>query len=150
LVTAANETIKLPSTKQAPPRRRLRSVAAIFFGFVAVVLLSVGTDQILHLLRIYPPWDEPMQDTGLLLLALSYRMIYTVVGGFIAAWLAPWAPMRHAVILGLIGLLPGAGGVVAGAAMDLGPLWYPIALALTGLPCCCLGGVLYRATRTSR
>lgn len=149
-MTAANETMGLPSTKQARPRRRLRSVAAIFFGFVAVVLLSVGTDQILHLLRIYPPWDEPMQDTGLLLLALSYRMIYTVVGGFIAAWLAPWAPMRHAVILGLIGLLPGAGGVVAGAAMDLGPLWYPIVLALTGLPCCCLGGVLYRATRTSR
>lgn len=147
---AANETMGLPSTKQARWRSRLRSVATIFFGFVAVVVLSVGTDQILHLLRIYPPWDEPMRDTGLLLLALSYRMIYTVVGGFIAAWLAPEAPMRHAVILGIIGLLPGAGGIAAGAAMDLGPLWYPIALALTGLPCCCLGGVLYRATRTSR
>lgn len=149
-MTAANETLGIPSTEQARPRRRLRSVAAIFLGFIAVVVLSVGTDQILHLLRIYPPWDEPMQSTGLLLLALSYRMIYTVVGGFIAARLAPWAPMRHAVILGIIGLLPGAGGVVAGAAMDLGPLWYPIAIALTGLPCCCLGGVLYRATRTSR
>jgi hypothetical protein len=143
--------MRLPSAEPAArPRRRLRSVAAICFGFVAVVVLSVGTDQILHLLRIYPPWDEPMQDTGLLLLALSYRMIYTVVGGFIAAWLAPEAPMRHAVILGIIGLLPGAGGVLAGAAMDLGPLWYPVAIALTGLPCCCLGGVLYRAIRASR
>jgi hypothetical protein len=141
--------MRLPSTQPAP-RRRLRSVAAIFLGFVAVVVLSVGTDQVLHLLRIYPPWDEPMQDTGLLLLALSYRIIYTVVGGFIAAWLAPWAPMRHAVILGIIGLLPGAGGVLAGATLDLGPLWYPIAIALTGLPCCCLGGVVYRATRTGR
>jgi hypothetical protein len=90
-----------------------------------------------------------MRDTGRLLLALSYRMIYTVIGGFIAAWLAPEAPMRHAVMLGIIGLLPGAGGVMAAATMDLGPLWYPVAIALTGLPWCCLGGVLYRA-RTSR
>jgi hypothetical protein len=50
--------------------------------------------------------------------------------------------MRYAVILGLIGLIPGGAGVIAAAAMDLGPLWYPIAIALTGLPCCCLGGVL--------
>jgi hypothetical protein len=83
-----------------------------------------------------------MHDTGLLVLALSYRMIYTVIGGLIAAWLAPDAPMRHAVILGLVGLVPGGAGVIAAAAMDLGPLWYPIAIALTGLPCCCLGGVL--------
>jgi hypothetical protein len=150
-MTVAKQTMTLPPTESATrPRRWPRSVAAIFLGFVAVVVLSVGTDQILHVLRVYPPWDEPMLDIGLLLLALSYRVIYTVIGGFIAAWLAPEAPLRHAVILGIIGLLPGAGGVVAGATMDLGPLWYPVAIALTGLPCCCLGGVLYRATRTSR
>ena len=33
---------------------------------------------------------------------------------------------------------------VAIAKPELGPLWYPIALVLTGLPCVWLGGVLYR------
>lgn len=135
-------------TKQ--PRRRWRSAAAIFLGFAAVVVLSLGTDQVLHVLEVYPPWGEPMDDTGLLLLALAYRIVYTVAGGYIAATLAPGAPMRHAVILGLIGLVPGAAGVIAAAAGDLGPLWYPVALALTGLPCCWLGGVLHGATQAAR
>jgi hypothetical protein len=131
------------ATKQ--PCRRWRSAAAIFLGFAAVVVLSLGTDQVLHVLRVYPPWGEPMDDTGLLLLALAYRIVYTVAGGYIAARLAPSAPMRHAVILGLIGLVPGMAGVIAAAGVDLGPLWYPVALALIGLPCCWLGGVLHRA-----
>ncbi len=132
------------------PRRRWRSAAAIFLGFAAVIVLSLGTDQVLHVLEVYPPWSEPMDDTGLLLLALAYRIVYTVAGGYIAARLAPGAPMRHAVILGLIGLVPGMAGVVAAAATDLGPLWYPVALALVGLPCCWLGGVLHGATQAGR
>jgi hypothetical protein len=129
------------------PRGRWRSAGAILLGFVAVVVLSLGTDQVLHMLKVYPPWSEPMNDPRLLLLALTYRVVYTVAGGYIAARLAPSAPMRHAVILGLIGLVPGTAGVIAAAGADLGPLWYPIALALTGLPYCWLGGVLHRSTR---
>ena len=132
------------------PRRRWRSVAAIFLGFAAVFVLSLGTDQVLHVLGVYPPWGQPMDDTGLLLLALSYRIVYTVAGGYIAARLAPSAPMRHAVILGLIGLVPGMAGVVAAANSDLGPLWYPVALAFIGLPCCWLGGALHRAAQAAR
>jgi len=129
------------------PRRRWRSVAAILLGFVTVVVLSVGTDQVLHVLNVYPPWGVPMRDTGLLLLALAYRAVYTVAGGYIAARLAPSAPMRHAVILGLIGLIPGTAGIIAAASTDLGPLWFPVALNLSGLPCCWLCGLLHRATQ---
>src|SRR5512143_353351 len=107
------------ATKQ--PRRRWRSAAAIFLGFAAVVVLSLGTDQVLHVIEVYPPWGEPVDDTGMLLLALAYRIVYTVAGGYIAATLAPGAPMRHAVILGLVGLVPGAAGVIAAAGADLGP-----------------------------
>ena len=132
-----------------PSPRRWRSAAAILLGFAAVVVLSLGTDQVLHELKVYPPWGEPMDDTGLLLLALTYRIIYTVAGGYIAARLAPGAPMRHAVILGLIGLVPGTAGIFAAAVTDLGPLWYPVVLDLSGLPCCWLGGVLHRATQAA-
>jgi hypothetical protein len=41
-----------------------------------------------------------MYDTGLVLLALSYRCVYGVVGSYIAARFAPRNPMRHAMALG--------------------------------------------------
>ena len=124
-----------------------RSVVAILAGFLTVVVFSLATDQLLHVLQVYPPWGEPMYDTGLNALALSYRIVYTLLGGFITARLAPRAPMRHVTILALIGLAAGtAGAIVAITQADLGPTWYPVALAVTAYPCTWLGGRL--AVRT--
>ena len=116
----------------------------MLLGFFAVVILSLGTDQVLHMLKVYPPWGEPMRAPGLNVLALTYRIIYTVFGGYLAARVAPRNPMRHAFVLAVIGLVMGVVGVVATSGMDLGPRWYPIALAVTALPCTLLGGVLHR------
>lgn len=125
------------------PRRLGRSAGAILLGFVAVVALSLGTDQLLHTLAIYPPWGQPMRDPGLNLLALAYRCVYAILGSWIAARLAPRRPMRHALILGGIGFVLGAAGAIVAVGQDLGPLWYPIALVVTALPCAWLGGRLY-------
>ena len=122
----------------------MRSVVAILVGFVSVVALSLGTDQVLHMLNVYPPWGQPMFDPGLNLLALSYRMVYGVLGSYIAAALAPRNPMRHALILGFIGLPLSVLGVIGALRMNLGPVWYPVALMVTTLPCAWLGGVLHR------
>lgn len=122
----------------------MRSTAAVLIGFFAVVTLSLGTDQVMHSLGVYPPWGEVMQGTGLYLLALSYRIAYTIVGGYLTARFAPHSPVRHAVILGIIGLAVGTiGAILIINAGNLGPSWYPIAVALTGLPCSWLGGVIY-------
>ena len=127
----------------APPRRRWRSVGAIVAGFVAVFVLSLGTDQVLHALSVYPPWGEPMAG-ALFMVATGYRIVYTILGGYITARLAPHAPVRHALILGLVGLVAGLIGVMVNVAKpELGPLWYPIAVLVTGPPCAWLGGVLY-------
>lgn len=132
-------------TDPGSPSRPLRSFVAVFVGFVAVVVLSLGTDQVLHVLQVYPPWGQPMHDPVLNLLALAYRCVYAVLGSFIAARLAPRAPMRHALVLGVIGLVLSVIGAVAALSMaDLGPAWYPIALVLTTLPCAWLGGDLHR------
>jgi hypothetical protein len=42
------------------PRNLWRSTGAIVLGFVAVVVLSLSTDEVLHLLKVYPPWGQPM------------------------------------------------------------------------------------------
>ncbi len=125
-------------------------MAAVLLGFVAVFVLSLGTDQVLHVLQVYPPWGQTMFDPGLNLLALSYRIIYTVVGAYLTATLAPQNPMRHALALGVVGTIVGIIGAIATIPMNLGPSWYPIAIVLTGLPCCWLGGVLYRARHPER
>ena len=133
------------------PRRLLRSAAALLLGFFAVVVLSLGTDQVLHVLDVYPPWGQPMYGTGLNLLALAYRSVYAVVGSYIAARFAPRNPMRHALALGVVGLVLSVAGAIAAITLaDLGPNWYPVALVLTALPCAWLGGALYRVRHADR
>ncbi len=113
-------------------------------GFVAVFVLSLGTDQVLHELHVFPPWGQPMYDPGLNLLALTYRIVYNTLGSYITAWLAPYAPMRHVWSGAAIGLVLTTFGLVVAINMDLGPIWYPLALALTVLPCAWAGGALHR------
>jgi hypothetical protein len=123
------------------PRRIGRSAIALFAGFVVGAVLSLGTDQILHTLGVFPPLGQPMPETNLLLLALSYRLVYDGLGSYIAAWLAPSAPMLHAMLLGAIGQVFALVGIYIG--WNLGPHWYPIALAVSVLPTAWIGGWLY-------
>jgi hypothetical protein len=138
------------TTASTNPRRLLRSIGAVLLGFFAVVVLSLGTDQLLHVLNVYPPWGEPMYDSGLLLLALFYRIVYTIAGSYITAKFAPYSPIRHAWALGVIGLIAGTAGAITTMPMNLSPAWYPIAIAVTALPCAWLGGVLYRVRHPER
>jgi len=140
----------VPSTQPVAARRG-RSVGAIAAGFFITAALSLGTDQVLHVLGVYPPWGEPMFSTGLNVLALAYRIVFTVLGCYLTARLAPRRPMRHALILGWIGFaLSTLGAIVAMRVANLGPNWYPILLALSSLPCAWLGGALYRPASSSR
>jgi hypothetical protein len=126
-------------------RHRWRSAGAVFAGLLAVFVLSLGTDEILHLLQVYPPWGQRMSDP-LFGLATAYRLVFNVAGGYIAARLAPSAPMGHATALGIVGLVLTVGGVVfAVAKPELGPMWYPVVLLVVAVPCAWLGGTI--ATR---
>jgi hypothetical protein len=140
-------TIPLTTTSTSP-RRLLRSTGAVLLGFASVVVLSLGTDQVLHVLQVYPPWGQPMYDPALNLLALAYRCVYAVVGGYVAARFAPHAPMRHVLALGVIGVVLSLAGAIA--MWSAGPGWYPVALVLTALPCTWLGGVLQRRRHAGR
>jgi len=124
--------------------RQWRSAGALLLGFLTIVVLSLGTDQLLHVVNVYPPWGQPMNNAGLNFLALAYRCVYGVLGSYIAAKLAPEAPMRHALALGFAGLVLSVVGAIVSITMaDMGPKWYPITLVVTTLPCAWLGGVLH-------
>jgi hypothetical protein len=130
-------------TQGNPPRSLLRSTGAVVAGLIAVFVLSLGTDEALHLLGLYPPWAVRMSD-ALFGLATAYRIVYGVAGGYLVARLAPDAPMRHALLYGAVGVVMSAAGLLASVTHpELGPLWYPVALLLTALPCAWAGGRLY-------
>jgi len=116
-----------------------------------VVVLSIVTDVIFHVLGVYPPWTEPMWETSDNALALSYRIVYGILGSFIAAKVAPRRPMKHAMIVGIVGFVLSTLGAVGSMMIDppMGPKWYPIALALTALPCAWLGGLLHQKAAQS-
>jgi hypothetical protein len=130
------------------PRRLGRSIRAVVAGLLVVVVLSLATDQLLHVLNVYPPWGQPMYDTGDNVLALSYRLVYTVLGYYVTARLAPHAPITHLWILAGIGLVLGVVGAASTIPLKLGPAWYPIAIAAAALPCAWVAAAIDRARTT--
>ena len=104
-------------------------------------VLSVGTDVALRAAGIFPATGQPMPNS-LFLLATAYRAIYSIFGSYIAARLAPDRPMKHALILGFVGVASSAIGLIAtwNRGSEFGPEWYPIALVVLALPCAWIGG----------
>jgi hypothetical protein len=125
-----------------------RSVVAVLAGLVLNVVLALGTDQIFHATGVYPGWGQRMADR-LFLLALAYRLIYGGASGMVAAWLAPRAPVAHALVLGGVGCVAATAGAIAAAASDLGPGWYTWGLAASAIPTAWLGGLLDRRRRAA-
>jgi hypothetical protein len=118
----------------------MKSIGAVVAGFLTVVILSTATDFLLELLGIFPPIGQGFFITWMLIVAFIYRSVYTVLGGYITAKLAPDRPVRHAIILGIVGIVAGSIGVVVG--WNLSAHWYPIAVVIGALPCTWLGGKL--------
>lgn len=135
----------IPAVEAGTPARQLGwSVWAIVAGFLAVVILSIGTDIVLHKLHVYPPMDQRLSD-NLSLLATFYRTIYSILGSYITARVAPNRPMLHALVGAGIGMVLGTVGVVTTWHKELGPHWYPIALVVAGIPCAWIGARVWEA-----
>lgn len=130
----------------------LKSTGAVLTGLIGVVLLSIGTDYILEKAEVFPTYPNPLTVSWMVLLATFYRTVYAIAGSFMAAFLAPHRPMRHALILGFIGLGlniigvlviwgPGKNSEFSQIAQQT-PAWYSLALVALAIPGAWLGGWL--------
>jgi hypothetical protein len=130
-------------TETKKPRRTLRSIGAVLAGLLFVIVISTVTDLLLHTTGIFPPLGQAMADS-LFLVALAYRTIYSIAGGYITARLAPDRPVTHALILGIIGCVLGLAGTIAtwNRGPEFGPKWYPIALIVIAIPTTWMGAKL--------
>ncbi len=130
-------------------RATRRSVLAVVAGLALILVLTTAVDVVLHAVAVFPPLGVPLDDR-LSLIAVSYRIVISIGGAYLTARLAPAAPMRHALVLGLVGTLLGALGVVVTWGKGLGPAWYPISLAVLAVPQCWVGGKLSEMARGRR
>jgi hypothetical protein len=128
-----------------PPRRIGRSIGAVLAGMLVGIILTIGTDIVLHAVGVFPPWGQSMVGFGgALLLATIYRTVYGVAASYIIARLAPDRPMQHALVGGVVGLAVS----ILGAAVTwnkgpaFGPHWYPLALVVLAMPQAWVGGKL--------
>jgi surface polysaccharide O-acyltransferase-like enzyme len=124
-------------------KNTLTSIGAVVAGFVAVFVLSLGTDVVMHIAGVFPQLGQPMSD-ALFVLATLYRTVYCIAGSYMAARLAPNRPMEHALVLGVLGLIVSITGAVVtwNKGPAFGPHWYPLALIVTAIPCAWVGGRL--------
>ena len=121
------------------------SIWAVVAGVLFIIVVTTLVDIALHVIGVYPPMNQPIND-ALALLATAYRLVISVAGAWLTARLAPNKPMWHAMVLGVVGTVLGLVGVVATWNLGLGPRWYAIALALLAIPQCWAGGKLYEMT----
>jgi hypothetical protein len=120
-----------------------RSIGAVVAGFVTILVTHTGTDAVLHATGLFPAAGQVMSD-ALFALAFGYRFFFSVLGAYVTARLAPARPLKHALVLGSIGVVLSLAGLIAtyGRGPEFGPLWYPLSLVLVSLPCCWLGAKL--------
>lgn len=126
-----------------------KTIGAVLSGVLFVIVFSTLVDIALHDVGVYGPADQPLSDNGALV-ATSYRIVISIIGGWLTARLAPDRPMRHAMILGVVGTLLGLLGVVLTWNLGMGPRWYPIVLMVLAIPQSWLGGRLYLAANPGR
>jgi hypothetical protein len=120
----------------------VKSARAVIVGVLFIIVVTTLVDIVLHVVGVFPPTDQPIDDRQALL-ATAYRIIISVAGAWLTARLAPNRPMRHAMILGGVGVVLGLIGVIVSWNLALGPRWYPIALVVLAIPQCWVGGKIY-------
>jgi MFS family permease len=121
---------------------RWRSIRAVLAGVLVGIVVTTAIDIALHLARVYPPINQPIDD-ALALLASSYRLVIGIACAWLTARLAPRDPMKHAIILGAVGMAAALAGVVATWNLALGPRWYPVSLVILAIPQSWAGGRLF-------
>lgn len=122
----------------------LKDMGGIVAGFLVVLVLSVGADMVVETLGILPPANRPELYSPLhLVIPLVYRSAFTIIGGYVTAWLSTSKPMRNVIILAVVGTVFGALGTFANwDKAEASGVWYPIALLLASPLCVWLGGWL--------
>ncbi|MBL7922289.1 MAG: hypothetical protein JNJ40_18385 [Bacteroidia bacterium] len=118
-----------------------KSIGAIVAGFLLGAVLSILGDIIFNSIGLMNMEKFTETSTGIIFAIIVYRFTFNVVGCYLTAKLAPNKPMKHALIIGLIGTVL---AILGSAAMwDKAVAWYNISVILISFPSAWLGAKLF-------
>lgn len=129
-------------------RTIFKSIGAILAGFVLGAVLSVGTDFILDKLGIMSMENFRQTPFFIILVVIIYRFTFNVTGCYLAARLAPNKPMKHAIIMGIIGTVISLAGSIS--MWESAIPFYNISIIVMSMPSAWLGGYLYVKSQTRK
>lgn len=117
----------------------VRSVVAVFAGFLAIVVLVLASAPVIAKLLL--PATAARPTGGYLVANLLTGFAFAGVGGWIAAHIAASGPHWHAVVLAALVLALGIMTAAQGGAARAGqPPWYGWVLPFVGAAGALLGG----------
>ncbi len=123
----------------------LKSIGAILAGFVTGALLSIGADFLMEHLGLMSMENFKQNSLSVILIVLLYRFVFNVAGCYLTALLAPNQPMKHVIIIGIIGTVLSIVGTIA--MWDKAIPLYNLTIILMSLPSAWLGGYLFLQTQ---
>ena len=119
----------------------LKSIGAVIVGFMAIVVLVLTTTPLFVRLMLKDPSRPP--TAAYLTVNLLMGFAFAVVGGWIAAHLAPAGALWHAIALAVGVLVLGVATAAQGGAVRAGqPQWYAWTLPFIGATGAVLGGLI--------
>ena len=117
-------------------------------GFILSVVLSIGTDVLLSISGIMNMESFKDNSAIIVLLVIVYRFIYNVVGCYVTSILAPNKPMKHALIIGVIGTaLALLGSIVM---WEKAVAWYNGSVILISFPSAWMGAKLFTVRNSKK
>lgn len=124
----------------------LKSIGAVLAGFVAATIIVLLSTMIAVALMLPPagPGMMPEPTGSYLAVNLVCGLLAAIVGGWLAARLAVWAPLGHAMAVGTVMLVLGLGTAAMESDGTTGnqPGWYLYALPMIGWVGAATGGLL--------
>jgi|GEM_PF-326784 len=124
----------------------IRSIFAVLAGNFLWTVMWIGSNAIMS--GVNPSvYEGRVEDVGVLSLTILRSVIFSIIAGYLTAWIAQWGEIKHAVALGILQLTFGI--VVSAQTFNVLPMWYHIIFNLLLMPGNVLGGWL-RAIKFQR
>lgn len=125
----------------------VRSIGSVVAGFVLWSVLWLGTNSLITVITPSSFKDDGSTDSVLILgIILALSVVFSLLSGYITAWIKRSPSNIPVWILGII--LLAVGLVVQIQFWSLFPLWYSICFLLFLIPATLLGASWYRGRYT--
>jgi drug/metabolite transporter (DMT)-like permease len=117
-----------------------KSIRAVAIGFVLIGALSFTADAVVHKFVPSVFIGGRTDSIPILVLTIVYVAMFSIVGSYTTAHLAPKDPMKHSVALGILGLIFSTIGAVT--MWSTAPIWYHVVSLALVMPYAWVGGRL--------